>query len=269
MHDRTQRRRARREREALAKAQRAAVKAQRAAERKREAARKKAEAEEARAAWRKAMLRPEELSSVPWDRHPSLEEAHSLVDKGLRWHHICEMKGFVHPPVVCAKLARAVLFMFGYVGKEFLNEVDMEQEWQRFKGWQEFRRFVANRQLYYFMMLYDPTRVLKLPQILLLHKYLEPLSLQRVGKIDTLSYYLLLWMRAVINHWHWCSGAYLRAWARVLAADHTGTEVTILGIPGVAPETRVLLQWFQEFPGCCKVVGGMMLRYACDPVRSG
>ena len=103
------------------------------------------------------------------------------------------------------------------------------------------------------------------------------------------------WLRAAINHWIWAAVPCRRAWARVILAGHEGRPLDLAPEAGrpldlapeagreldltpeavrpldLAPEAgrelKSLADWFLTNPGCCQLMGSIMLLYFREPVR--
>ena len=139
-------------------------------------------------------------------------------------------------------------------------------------AWVTFRNFLRrirelNFDLINLLVRYDPAKALRPHQAVRLRKFMQnpDLDPEKVIRTSRLSFILVKWIRAAINHWRWCSVDLCREWARVLIAGHTSIKLTLAA--EVTPETTELLKWFADFPGCCRLLGGIMLRYACAPIN--
>ena len=104
-------------------------------------------------------------------------------------------------------------------------------------------------------------------------------------RITHFGYALAHWLRAAINHWIWAAVPCRRAWARVILAGHEGRPLDLapeagreLGLapeagrpfdltPEAGRELKALADWFFTNPGCCKLMGSIMLLYFREPVR--
>ena len=233
----------------------------------------RAAAEAARGSLPENMYRPKDMSSPPfvrleqWSRHPTLEKVHSLLVSGsLRRDDIKEVAHFMVPPVAIALIANAVMFMLGLVRRNVFQE---QMGKPVVDAWQPFKKFLKKeKRIINLLLRYDPARALRPKQVVFLHKYLQndELTMKRVARVSVLGVVLVKWMRAVISQWQWCKSDLCRTWARVMLAGKRTTTTLTLGSE-ITPETKALMEWFSDYPGCCRLVGGIILGYACDTAR--